>query len=206
MAARKTPFMLGLTGGIGSGKSLVAAMLVELGASLIDADQIARALTGPQGAATAEIARCFGAQYLDAGGALERTRMRELVFADARSRAQLEAILHPLVAEHCRQRAQQAAQAGAALIVHDVPLLAESGQWARRLDAVLVVDCAVETQIARVMQRSGLTRAAVQAIIAAQASRCARRALADVVLANEAGCTLAALRAQVRQAAALFGL
>ncbi|HVL43479.1 MAG TPA: dephospho-CoA kinase [Acidovorax sp.] len=206
MASHRQPWRLGLTGGIGSGKSTVGQMLASLGAALIDADQISREMTGPGGAAMPAIQSAFGDAYVDASGALDRTRMRQLAFSQPEARSQLEAIVHPLVALHSQQRIQQALQAGARLIVHDIPLLAESGRWARQLDAVAVVDCAEQTQLTRVMQRSGLSADAVRGIMASQASRTARRAVADVVIANEAHCTLEQLQAEVRQVAALFGL
>lgn len=206
MATYRQPLRLGLTGGIGSGKSTVGQILASLGAALIDADQISREVTGPGGAAMPAIQSTFGGAYVDASGALDRTRMRQLAFSQPEARSQLEAIVHPLVALHSQQRIQQAIQSGAQLIVHDIPLLAESGRWARQLDAVVVVDCTADIQIERVMQRSGLSADAVRGIIASQATRTARRAVADVVIANEAHCTLEQLQAEVRQVAALFGL
>ena len=206
MATYRQPLRLGLTGGIGSGKSTVGQILTSLGAALIDADQISREVTGPGGAAMPAIQSTFGGAYVDASGALDRTRMRQLAFSQPEARSQLEAIVHPLVALHSQQRIQQAIQSGAPLIVHDIPLLAESGRWARQLDAVVVVDCTADIQIERVMQRSGLSADAVRGIIASQATRTARRAVADVVIANEAHCTLEQLQAEVRQVAALFGL
>ena len=206
MATYRQPLRLGLTGGIGSGKSTVGQILASLGAALIDADQISREVTGPGGAAMPAIQSTFGGAYVDASGALDRTRMRQLAFSQPEARSQLEAIVHPLVALHSQQRIQQAIQSGAPLIVHDIPLLAESGRWARQLDAVVVVDCAADIQIERVMQRSGLSADAVRGIIASQATSTARRAVADVVIANEAHCTLEQLQAEVRQVAALFGL
>lgn len=200
------PLRLGLTGGIGSGKSTVGNMLVALGAALIDADQIAREVTSAGGGAMDAIRATFGSDFVDADGALDRSRMRALAFSRPEARAQLEAIVHPLVTLHSALQAQQAADRGHALIVHDIPLLAESGRWAGRLDAVLVVDCSTETQIARVMQRSGLAREVVQGIIASQASRGARRAIADAVIANDGDCTLHALSQRTREAAAWFGL
>lgn len=200
------PLRLGLTGGIGSGKSTVGGMFVSLGATLIDADQIARNVTGPQGDAMEAIRSAFGDALVDASGALDRARMRELAFSRPEVRTQLEAIVHPLVAHHSHLQTQHAIAAGSRMIVHDIPLLTESGRWARRLDAVVVVDCPVETQIERVVQRSGLTPEVVQGIIASQATRRARRAVADAVITNGPGCTLPQLQVQVRQAAALFGL
>lgn len=200
------PLRLGLTGGIGSGKSTVGNLLVLQGAALVDADQIAREVTGRDGAAMPAIRTVFGADYVDANGALDRNRMRQLAFSRPEARAQLEGIVHPLVSLHSDLKAQQAAERGCALIVFDVPLLAESGRWARRLDAVVVVDCSAETQIERVMRRSGLAREVVQGIIASQATRRSRRAVADVVIANDADCTLDELHARTRQTALLFGL
>lgn len=201
------PVRLGLTGGIGSGKSTVGQMWVALGAVLVDADQIAREVTGPHGAALDAIRATFGDDFVDPQtAALDRARMRALAFSRPDARAQLEAIVHPLVTLHSQRKAQEAAMAGHRLVVHDIPLLVESGRWAARLDAVVVVDCSAETQIARVMQRSGLAREVVQGIIASQASRAARRAAADAVIVNDADCTLENLHAQARQTAALFGL
>ncbi len=204
-AATGTPFRLGLTGGIGSGKSTVARMLVAHGAALLDADQMARTVTGPEGAAMAAIARAFGTGLVDATGALDRDRMRALVFAQPAARQQLEAIVHPLVAELSRQRAQDALQAGRRLLVFDIPLLVESGMRLPEMHAVLVVDCRQETQIERVMARNALPRAAIESILAAQATRAARRAAADAVLYND-GLSLPALQAQVDALACRFGL
>lgn len=200
------PLRLGLTGGIGSGKSTVGHMLVSLGAALIDADKIARTVTGPHGAAMQAIQATFGSEYVDATGALDRARMRQLAFSRADARAQLEAIVHPLVGLDADLQARQAADRGCRLVVFDIPLLAESGRWARRLDTVLVVDCSSQTQIERVVQRSGLARETVKSIIASQATRPVRRAAADIVIANDGDCTLEELWHQTRQAAALFGL
>ena len=206
MQSRKRPLRLGLTGGIGSGKSTVGSMLQALGAGMVDADQIARELTAPQGAAIEAIRAAFGSQFIDAGGALDRARMRELAFTRPEARAQLEAIVHPLVTLHGDLQARRAVDQGHPLIVFDIPLLVESGRWARRLDAVLVVDCCAETQIERVMRRSALAREVVQGILASQASRPARRAVADAVINNDRDCSLEQLRSQVRQLTRLFGL
>lgn len=184
---------IGLTGGIGSGKSTVARMLVELGAALIDTDAIARALTLPGGAAMEAIRLEFGPTAIDETGGLDRARMRDLVFADASAKVRLEAILHPMIGIECNQQALAAA--GRAL-VFDVPLLAESGHWRARVDRVLVVDCSEATQIERVMQRSAWSREAVQAVIDRQANREARRAIADAIICNE-DLSLAALTQEV---------
>lgn len=206
-SGHKRVLRLGLTGGIGSGKSTVSQIWGTLGAALIDADQIARAVTGPHGAAMGAIRATFGDKFVDeATEALDRARMRELVFSRPEARALLEGIVHPLVSQHGHSQAQQAVDRGHVLIVFDIPLLVESGRWTQRLDAVAVVDCSAETQIARVMQRNGLARDVVQGIIASQASRPARRAVADVVIANDSDCTLEDLQTRAKQAAALFGL
>ena len=198
---------IGLTGGIGSGKSTVAAMLVEQGAALIDADAISRACTAAGGAALPAIAREFGPQLIAADGALDRAAMRELVFRDPGARQRLEAIVHPLVGAETERQARQALAQGRRLLVFDVPLLVESiERWRQRVDRILVVDCEPETQIARVMARNQLPRAQVEQILAAQASRAQRLAVADAVIFNGADVTLQALRAQVRQLVDAFGI
>ncbi|HRO54410.1 MAG TPA: dephospho-CoA kinase [Alicycliphilus sp.] len=199
------PLRLGVTGGIGSGKSTFAAMLRDCGAALIDADAIARAVTEAGGPAIADIRDTFGADYIDAQGALDRVRMRALVFADAGAKERLEAIVHPLVGNAIAQAAAVAAQAGQRLIVFDIPLLTESPRWARQLDAVLVVDCREESQVARVQARNGLSEDAIRAIMATQSSRAMRRAAADFVVYNDA-LTLSDLQTKARQVAAGFGL
>ena len=186
---------IGLTGGIGSGKSSVARVLVDCGAWLVDTDAIARALTLPGGAAIPAIGAAFGPEMIGADGALDRDRMRAQVFADRQAKGRLEAILHPLIGI---EAGRQAALAQGRCVVYDVPLLAEASRWRRVADRLLVVDCAPETQVQRVMQRSGWTEAAVRAVIAQQAARETRRALADAVIHND-GITPAELAAQVRR-------
>ena len=173
---------IGLTGGIGSGKSTVAALLVGCGAHLVDTDAIARALTQPGGAAMSALAAEFGAAAVTPEGALDRAQMRALAFTDTRAKARLEAILHPLIGQEARC---QAALAGDRPVVFDVPLLTESSHWRTRVARVLVVDCSAETQIARVLQRPGWTEAAAWGVITQQASRAARRAIADAVIHND---------------------
>ena len=191
---------IGLTGGIGSGKSTVARALAQAGAALIDTDALARALTEPGGAALPQIRAQFGDAMMDADGAMDRNRMRAEVFRNPAAKKQLEDILHPMILAQAWTQAAQAEEAAPGrLVVFDVPLLTEAGErWRRRVDRVLVVDCDEATQVRRVMQRSGWTEAAVQAVIAQQASRRARRAIADAVIHNEA-LSLDALQAQVRQ-------
>jgi dephospho-CoA kinase len=194
---------VGLTGGIGSGKSTVAKMLADCGAAVIDSDAIARQVTAPGGAAIDLIAKQFGALFITPEGALNRDRMRQLVFNDEQAKKQLEAIVHPLVGE---ETARQAAQAGSACIVFDVPLLVESGRWRQQVDRVLVVDCNETTQVSRVMVRNGWAREVVERVMAGQASRAQRLAAADVCIYNDAPLSLAALAVMVRQLAQRFGL
>jgi len=190
---RTAALRIGLTGGIGSGKSTVASFWVEAGATVIDSDAISRQLTGKGGAALPLIAAEFGADLITADGAMDRARMRELAFADPGARRRLEAILHPLISEHTQAAA---AAASSELIVFDVPLLVESGRWRQQLDRILVVDCPEALQIERVMQRSQLGLDAVRAIMRSQADRALRRASADALIHNES-LSLSELRAQV---------
>jgi dephospho-CoA kinase len=174
---------IGLTGGIGSGKSTVAAELARLGAHVIDTDAIAHRVTAPGGPGIAPVAEAFGPEMIGPDGAMDRARMRALVFADPDARQRLEALLHPLIRQETEAEAARA-PAGA-VCVFDVPLLTESRGWRERVDRVLVVDCSEATQIARVRARNGWTADAVRAVIAQQASREARRAIADAVILNE---------------------
>ncbi len=185
---------IGLTGGIGSGKSTVARRFAALGALVVDTDALAHALTAPGGDALPAIAAAFGDDLIGPDGAMDRAKMRALVFAQPAERQRLEAILHPMIGAATRAHASRAG-AGQA-IVFDVPLLAESGTWRARVDRVVVVDCATATQVARVVQRSGWTADAVERTIAQQASRAQRRAIADAVIVNET-LTLAQLEAEV---------
>lgn len=174
-------FVVGLTGGIGSGKSSVADLFVRRGAGLVDTDQLAHALTAPQGAAIEPLRAAFGPDFITSQGALDRARMRAVVFADPTERARLEAVLHPLI----RAQAQRdASVCHAPYVVLAVPLLIESGNWHERCQRVLVVDCPVALQRARVMARSELPADEVDRIIAAQASRETRLAAADDVIDN----------------------
>jgi dephospho-CoA kinase len=183
---------VGLTGGIGSGKSVVAAQFAALGASIIDTDQIARGMTVPGGPAMPAIVAEFGPEFADASGAMDRERMRALVFSDLGAKARLEGILHPLI----RATALAAAEsATGAYVIYDVPLLVESGSWRDRVDRVLVVDCPEDAQVARVTARSGLDASQVRAIMATQATRAARLAAADDIINNEG--ELAALAPQI---------
>ena len=177
---------LGLTGGIGSGKSSVANLLIRRGAALVDADAIARSVTAAHGSAMPAIAKTFGADFVTPEGALDRDRMRAHVFARASAKAELEAIIHPLVAQEINTQAQAAVTQGFSTLVFDIPLLVESGRrWREQIDRVLVIDCLVETQIQRVMARSHLPREAVEKVIAAQATRNQRLHAADWVIEND---------------------
>jgi dephospho-CoA kinase len=191
-----TAFRIGLTGGIGSGKSTVAKLLAQRGAAVIDADAIARSVTAPHGLAIPEIARVFGAKFIDPQGALDRDHMRAHVFAHPSAKQQLEAIIHPLVGQETQAQAQRATSTGHTTLVFDVPLLVESGRWRKQVDVVLVIDCEVDTQIQRVITRSGLPRDTIEQIIAAQASRAQRLAAADWVIFNDQ-LSLDDLRAEV---------
>jgi dephospho-CoA kinase len=186
---------IGLTGGIGSGKSTVAAMLQKLGAGLVDADAISRGTTASGGGAIDAIRLAFGPEYIAADGALDRDRMRELAYRDPTARKRLEAIIHPLVGVEIGRAGAAAERQGCAVLIHDIPLLAESDRWRTTLDRVWVVDCPPGLQLARVMQRSALSEAQVQAIIATQSPRLLRLRAADAVLFN--GSSLEALQSEV---------
>lgn len=193
---------LGLTGGIGSGKSSVARLLEIRGAEVIDADAISRACTAPGGSAMRAIADTFGPDFLDADGALHRGNMREHVFTHPQAKAQLEAILHPLIAAQIRM---QADRTRAPCLVFDVPLLVESPRWRPQLDQVLVVDCTQETQVRRVQARNGWDVATINGVMQHQASRRQRLGSADIVIFND-GNEMEHLQSLVHDLAAQFGL
>ena len=198
-------FRLGLTGGIGSGKSTVAGFLADLGAAVIDADAIARAVTTPGGLAIPLIRNAFGDAMITPEGALDRDHMRTLAFSDPAARKRLEAIIHPLVGQETGRQAAAAEAAAHRCLVFDVPLLVESAHWRSQVDAVLVVDCLPQTQLARVVARNQLDPATVQAIIQAQSPRLRRLRAADAVIFNDA-LSLGGLRAEVAALAVGFGL
>lgn len=201
-----SPVRLGLTGGIGSGKSTVAALLAEAGAAIMDADAISRALTLPDGQAIPAILAAFGETFITPEGAMDRDAMRQRVFSDPLAKRQLEAIIHPLVASNLQAQTQAALDVGKSCLVFDVPLLVESGdRWRRQVDWVWVVDCQTDTQIQRVIQRNQLSSEAIHSIIAQQASRQQRLACADAVIYND-GIDLTQLKQQVREMMARFGL
>jgi dephospho-CoA kinase len=180
--ARYSVRHIGLTGGIGSGKSTVAALLVAQGATLVDTDAIAHGLTAPAGAAMPALREHFGPEIAQADGAMDRSRMRALVLANPEAKRALEGILHPLIGMEAQR---QTVLAGDGVVVFDVPLLTESSHWRARCDRILVVDCSTATQVQRVMARSGWPAEQVERVIALQATRQARRAIADAVLFND---------------------
>jgi dephospho-CoA kinase len=187
-------FVVGLTGGIGSGKSAAADEFARLGAAVVDTDAIAHELTAAGGAAIAEVRRQFGEAFVDATGAMDRKRMRDLVFAEPEAKQRLEALLHPMIRAESERRI---AAAPGAYVVHVVPLLVESPGFRERYRRVLVVDCPEALQVARVRQRSALPEDAIRRIIASQIQRERRLAAADDVIDNSG--TIAALQQQVRR-------
>jgi dephospho-CoA kinase len=206
MSMTQRTWHIGLTGGIGSGKSTVAGFLARRGAAIIDADAISRSLTAPGGRAMAAIASTFGESMLGSDGAMNRQAMRERIFRDPQAKRQLEQIIHPLVNQITAEQAQAAVQSGHGVLVFDVPLLVESGErWRKQVDRVMVVDCDTETQTQRVMARSGLSAEEVNRIVAQQASRAQRLACADWVVVNQ-GLSFDDLDSLIGQVSADFGL
>jgi dephospho-CoA kinase len=199
MEAQHRAFSVGLTGGIGCGKSTVATLFAARGASVIDTDEIAHSLTAPGGAAMPAITAEFGARYATPEGALDRAAMRALVFSDPSARVRLEAILHPMIRD---ATAAAAAIATGPYLMFVVPLLVESGSWRGRVTRVLAIDCPEQVQIERVMARNGLSEGQVRAIMAAQASREQRLAAADDVVVNDG--QLEALAPQVDRLHAFY--
>ncbi|MFW7342190.1 dephospho-CoA kinase [Pollutimonas sp. H1-120] len=189
-------YKIGLTGGIGSGKSRVADLFADWGAAVIDTDVIAHELTSPGGAAIESIRHEFGPDIISPTGALDRQAMRELVFESPQARQRLESIIHPMISSVTQKRAD-AAQG--CYLVFVVPLLVESGRWRDRVDRICVVDCDPETQIRRVQARSGLTPEAIARIMSAQASREARLAVADDVIVNDGRTSLDELVRHARE-------
>jgi len=185
-------FCVGLTGGIGCGKSQATGMFAELGADIVDTDAIAHELTGPGGRAMEELATAFGNQYVRENGSLDRDRMRELVFSDPTAKTRLEAIIHPMIRAESRRRVAEGTGPYVLLVV---PLLLETGAYRDMVNRVLVVDCDEAHQLERTMARSRLTEDAVRRIMAAQLSRAQRLAQADDVLSNDAD--IPSLRTQV---------
>ena len=188
------PFV-GLTGGIGSGKSAVSDELSKLGVGVVDTDRIAHQITAPNGSAIPLIQQQFGHEFINSEGALIRDKMRSLVFSNPEARKTLEAITHPLIREATIQQTQLLLKTKVPYIVFVVPLLLESGNWRPLLDCLVVVDCSEEMQIERVMQRSKLPRKEVERILQAQISRQERLASADLVIENQS--SLENLKAEV---------
>ena len=185
-------FCVGLTGGIGSGKSVASQMFADLGAAVIDTDEISRALTAPGGVAIAPLRKGFGPEYVAADGGLDRARMRKLVFGDAQAKRKLEDILHPRIRERLRADVAAARQPYALAVI---PLLFETGAYADLLQRVLVVDCEESEQVRRASARSGMSEQDVRAIMAAQLPRAERLKRADDVLLNDG--SVEALRPRV---------
>ena len=175
---------IGLTGGIGSGKSTLAQLMVARGVALIDADAVSRQLTAAGGPAMPDIKREFGQAFIAADGSLARDRMRELVFTQPEARLRLQALLHPRILSALLEQESLLINQGKPLVLLDIPLLVESAHWRQKLDRVLVVDCSTDTQIRRVMQRSGMTAKQVEDIMATQANRALRLSAADWVVDN----------------------
>lgn len=196
---------IGLTGGIGSGKSTVAALWAQAGAAVVDVDAISRQLTAQDGAAMDGIRHAFGDPFITPQGALDRNAMRTLVFEEPAARQRLEAIVHPLIGLEVARLTRLALEGASRCIVYDVPLLAESRHWRGQVDWVLVVDCTPEVQLERTMLRNGLSRLVVEKIIAAQSSREMRLRVADGVIFN-VGLTMDELASEVGQIRARFGL
>jgi dephospho-CoA kinase len=186
---------IGLTGGIGSGKSTLGQMLVARGIPLVDADAIAHQVTAPQGAGIEPIRRQFGDAFIDAQGALDRARMRQHVFSNPSAKLALQSLLHPLIHQRILEEVAKTAKEGNSMVLIDIPLLVESAHWRGQLDKVIVVDCAEATQVRRVMARNHVAEADVRQIMANQAKRSQRLAAADVVVFNDPD-DLAHLQAQ----------
>lgn len=192
-------FTVGLTGGIGSGKTTISQLFAELGATIIDTDVIARSLTQPNTAASEQIKAVFGAEYIEKNGAMNRNAMRKLVFKNKEAKTKLEGILHPLIFKEAQRQADLVTE-GYPIFV--VPLLTESSRWKNQTTRILVVDCTEEDQIARVMQRNQLSRQEVEAIMASQATRADRLSIANDVIHNQSN--LIELEPQVERLHALY--
>ena len=186
---------IGLTGGIGSGKSTFGAMLAARGFSLIDADAVSRELTGVGGLAISKVREAFGDSSIALDGSMDRGRMRTLVFSQPEAKARLETILHPLIRTSIAEKLTAIQDKGEPLAILDIPLLVESSQWQGQLDGIIVVDCSEARQLSRVMDRNGWTQAQTQAVMATQASRQERLAVANWVIDNDSD-DLSALQKQ----------
>ena len=176
---------IGLTGGIGSGKSTFGAMLAARGFALIDADAVSRELTGVGGLAIAKVREAFGDSSIALDGSMDRSQMRTLVFSQPEAKARLETILHPLIRASIAEKLTAIKDKGEPLAILDIPLLVESSQWQGQLDGIIVVDCSERRQLSRVMARNGWTKTQTQAVMATQASRPERLAVANWVIDND---------------------
>lgn len=194
------PTRLGLTGGIGSGKSTVASMFATLGAVVIDADAVSRKLTAAHGQAIEAIKLEFGNAMISSDGSLDRSRMRDLVFTDANAKKRIENIIHPLIKLEMQQQDYDATKSAVNLIVYDIPLLVESSNWRPILTKILVIDCTQHTQTIRVMLRNTLKKEDVKKIMANQATRKMRNSAADILIFNDS-ITVEELGEQVTQVA-----
>ncbi len=201
----KRSLRIGISGGIGSGKSTVCQVFARNGATVVDLDAISRASTAAGGRAIAAVKATFGAKFIDETGAMDRTKMRELVFSDVGARSRLEGIVHPLIASEVASLAENAQKTGVECIVFDIPLLVESTHWRATLDRILMVDCSVDTQIQRVQARNGLGATEVRNIIRAQSNRSQRLQAADAVIFNE-GKNLLEIERELQDLGAQFGL
>jgi dephospho-CoA kinase len=186
---------IGLTGGIGSGKSTFGAMLSARGFALIDADAVSRELTGLGGLAIAKVRAAFGDSAIALDGSMDRSQMRTLVFSQPEARVRLETILHPLIRASIAEKLASIKDKGEPLAILDIPLLVESSDWQGQLDGIIVVDCSQSRQLSRVMDRNGWTQAQTQAVIDAQASRQERLSVANWVIDNDSD-DLSALQKQ----------
>lgn len=196
---------VGLTGGIGSGKSTVCGFFSEAGAAIVDADAISKAVTGPGGSAIASVREAFGDSAIDAAGGMDRAAVRARVFSQPQARQRLERIVHPLVLDEATRQESEFVGLGYRCILFDIPLLAESTHWRGRLEHILVVDCHQQTQVERVIRRSGLSEVQVRQIIGAQAPRALRLSIADSVIWND-GLSTEQLATEVHQLCTAFGL
>lgn len=201
----QTAWHIGITGGIGSGKSTVAKILAQLHAHIVDADKIAHACTSNNGAAVESIRQNFGDSYVDAHGNMRRDAMRALVFQDKQAKNTLESIVHPIVLKQIQAQADAAERAGVSIIIYELPLLVESEHWHKRLHKVWVVESDHETQIQRCIQRNQLSRPQIEAILKQQASNNERRNIADAVVINGANTDINQLSAQIHALIADFG-
>jgi dephospho-CoA kinase len=188
-------FLVGLTGGIGCGKSSVAILFKECGVTVVDSDQISHQLTDSGGEAIAAIRAEFGDEFIDSNGALDRSKMRQLAFSDSHARRRLESVLHPMIREKMLEQVRANSAETYLLLV--IPLLLEADNYRELVQRILVVDCEEETQLARTMRRSGMIEQEVRAIMAGQIAREERLKCADDIIRNDAD--IDSLRFQVKQ-------